>query len=69
MSKSILRPGRPSAAAARQPTLASLAEDQPLVRVNFELRADLHTKLKVYAASRKMTVREVLTRYIETLPQ
>ena len=27
------------------------------------------SKLKVYAASRKMTVRDVLTRYIETLPQ
>lgn len=69
MSKPILRPGRPSAAATRQPTLASLADHQALVRVNFELRVDLHTKLKVYAASRKMTVRDVLTRYIETLPE
>lgn len=69
MSKSILRPGRPSADVVRQPTLASLADDQSLVRVNFELRTNLHTRLKVYAASRKMTVREVLTRYIETLPE
>lgn len=69
MSKSILRPGRPSAAATPQPTLASLSDQEALVRVNFEVRADLHTKLKIYAAKRKMTVRDVLTRYIEALPE
>lgn len=69
MSKSVLRPGRPSASVSRQPTLTSLVDDQSLARVHFELRRDLHTKLKIYAARRKMTVRGVLTSYIENLPE
>lgn len=69
MSKSILRTGRPSASTPRQRTLTELADSNSLVRVNFEIREDLRTKLRTYAAKRNMTVRDVLTRYIETLPE
>ncbi|MGC9128409.1 MAG: hypothetical protein ACP5GA_06715 [Acidithiobacillus sp.] len=37
-------------------------------RVNFELSAEQHTKLKIYAAKQGKTIRELLTEYIESLP-
>ncbi|WP_210215537.1 chromosome partitioning protein ParB [Pseudochrobactrum sp. B5] len=37
-------------------------------RVNFQLAADLHRKLKIYAANSDKTITEILTEYVEQLP-
>lgn len=42
---------------------------QPTRRVNFDLAIDQHTKLKIYAARRKKSIKEVLTGFIQTLPR
>ena len=65
-----LTAGRPSAAAKnRAATLASLADEATQKRVNFELSAELHTKLKVYAVKQGKTIREILTEYVAQLPE
>ncbi|MGL5949498.1 MAG: chromosome partitioning protein ParB [Aeromonas sp.] len=68
MSKITLSAGRPSANRNRAATLASLADEPSLKRVNFQLSAVLHTKLKVYAANQGKTITEILTDYVEQLP-
>lgn len=70
MSKStILSAGRPSVRADKVKTLASLADDAgSMKRVNFELPAEQHTKLKIYAARQGKTIKELLTEYVESLP-
>lgn len=68
MSKDkILAAGRPSSR-AKAATLASLADDSATKRVNFELSADQHTKLKIYAARQGKTIKELLTDYVTGLP-
>jgi len=62
-----LQAGRPSAQ-TRTTTLASLAEGSTMKRVNFELSSDLHTKLKIYASKTGRSIRELLTEYVENLP-
>jgi hypothetical protein len=37
-------------------------------RVNFELSADQHTKLKIYATRQGKTIKELLTEYVASLP-
>ena len=49
-------------------TLASLADDASMKRVNFELSADQHTKLKIYATRQGKTIKELLTEYVASLP-
>jgi hypothetical protein len=70
MSKtSILSAGRPSARVDRAKTLASLADaGVDMKRVNFELSAEQHTKLKIYAARQGKTIKELLTAYVDSLP-
>lgn len=69
MSKSkILAAGRPSSR-TKAATLASLADDTATKRVNFELSADQHTKLKIYAARQGKTIKELLTDYVAGLPE
>lgn len=70
MSKtSFLSAGRPSARVDKAKTLASLADSaDSMKRVNFELSAEQHTKLKICAAKQGKTIRELLTEYIESLP-
>ena len=64
-----LTAGRPSVRANKAATLASLAGDDPAMkRVNFQIPADQHTKLKVYAARQGKTITELLTEYIAQLP-
>ena len=65
-----LTAGRPSARTdkARAATLASLADDASMKRVNFELSADQHTKLKIYATRQGKTIKELLTEYVASLP-
>ncbi len=62
-----LTAGRPSAGRSAA-TLADLAGDTAKKRVNFELSAEQHTKLKVYAAKRGMSIKELLTEYVAQLP-
>lgn len=64
-----LSAGRPSAARDKAATLASLAEDATLKRVNFQIAPDLHTKLKLYATRQGKTITEVLTEYVQRLPE
>jgi hypothetical protein len=70
MSKAtILSAGRPSARDDKAKTLASLADDVGgMKRVNFELSADQHTKLKIHAAKQGKTIKDLLTEYVESLP-
>lgn len=70
-TKGALSAGRPSVKAGdkkKAATLASLSDEQPKKRVNFELSADQHAKLKIYAARQGKTVKELLTEYIAQLP-
>lgn len=71
-TKGTLSAGRPSLKASdkrKAATLASLSDEQPKKRVNFELSADQHAKLKIYAARQGKTVKELLTEYIRSLPE
>ncbi len=65
----ILSAGRPSARSDKAATLASLAEEASLKRVNFQLSADQHMKLKIYAARQGKTIKELLTEYVASLPE
>ena len=66
-----LRAGRPSVRASdKAKTLASLSDDgDKLKRVNFELSPGLHSKLKMYAAKQGMSIKELLTNYVDSLPE
>ena len=64
-----LSAGRPSARSDKAATLASLAEEASLKRVNFQLSADQHMKLKIYAARQGKTIKELLTEYVSSLPE
>ena len=63
-----LTAGRPSAR-NKAATLASLSDDAEMKRVNFQLPADQHTKLKIYAAKQGKTIKELLTEYVNSLPE
>lgn len=67
-TKGTLSAGRPSAKTNKAATLASLADKAITKRVNFNLSAEQHTKLKVYAAKQGKTVKELLTDFVEQLP-
>jgi len=65
--------GRPSVRSekSKAATLASLADDAGggMKRVNFELTAIQHSKLKVHAAKNGKSIRELLTEYVDKLPE
>lgn len=63
-----LTAGRPSAR-NRTRTLASLTNREERKRVNFDLSAEQHQKLKIYAASQRKTVRQLFTDYVDALPR
>ena len=70
MSKqTILSAGRPSAEKKKAAILASLADEVGTKRVNFQLSAELHTKLKIYAVRQGKTITDLLTEYVEQLPE
>ena len=50
-------------------TLASLSDGAEMKRVNFQLPADQHTKLKIYAAKQGKTIKELLTEYVAAIPE
>ena len=63
-----LNAGRPSKSnQGSSLALDDLVETEKTKRVNFDLPESQHRKLKEYAASQGMTIREVLTQYVETL--
>ena len=67
-----LSAGRPSARLSGSRsfvTLASLSGDAGRVRrVNFEVPADLHTNLKIYAIKQGKSIKEVILEFIASLP-
>lgn len=66
--KGNLSAGRPSAARSKAATLASLADKPATKRVNFDLSAEQHTKLKVYATRQGKTIKELFSEYVDGLP-
>ena len=63
-----LNAGRPSKSnTSKSLSLDDLVENEKIKRVNFDLSESQHRKLKEYAAKQGMTIREVMTQYIETL--
>jgi hypothetical protein len=66
---STLTAGRPSARSNKAATLASLADEADTKRVNFELSASEHTKLKIYAAKQGKTIKDLLPEYVAGLPE
>jgi len=66
--KGTLSAGRPSAKIAKASTLASLADTQEIKRVNFDLTAAQHAKLKVYAARHSTTIKQLFAAYVNSLP-
>lgn len=46
---------------------SSFGGDAPMARVNFQLPAEHHMKLKVYAAQHGTTITELLTEHVERL--
>lgn len=64
----VLSAGRPSAKNKRAITLADITEATEYKRVNFDLAAEDHARLKVYAAKQNLTIRELLTEYVKSLP-
>jgi len=63
----VLRAGRPSAN-NKPNTLASLSTEPATKRVNFELSAELHAKLKVHSAKTGRSIKELFTEYVDSLP-
>lgn len=64
-----LTPGRPSASKSKDQLMESLKDIEPVRRVNFELAASKHQKLRIEAAKRGMSIKDFLTAYIDSLPE
>ncbi len=72
MSKMLSRltAGRPSTKPNNKAaTIASLVDEAGTKRVNFELSAEQHMKLKVYAAKQGKTIKVLLTEFVDSLPE
>jgi hypothetical protein len=64
-----LTAGRPSITKNRAASLASLADEASVKRVNFELSSEQHTKLKIYATKQGKTIKDLLTEFVAQLPE
>ena len=63
-----LNAGRPSKSNTKKSlSLDDLVETDNTKRVNFDLSEAQHRKLKEYAASQGLSIREIMTRYVESL--
>ena len=63
-----LNAGRPSKTnTSKSLSLDDLVENEKTKRVNFDLSESQHRKLKEYAASQGLSIREIMTRYVESL--
>lgn len=49
--------------------MAKLADKPTTARANFDLSADQHVKLKMYATCQGKTIRKLLSDYIDSLPE
>lgn len=67
--KGILSAGRPSERTRKVVTLASVADNVATKRINFEISADQHLKLRLYALRSGKTIKDLLTEYILSLPE
>jgi hypothetical protein len=54
----LLKAGRPSKAVNK-------LEEKKSVRLNFDLSEDLHTKLKLFAVSNKISIADILRELVE----
>ena len=59
--------GRPSTKLSKVPTLASLSAHSAMKRVNFDIPADQHQRLKIYAAENGKSIRELLSEHVFNL--
>lgn len=48
---------------------AVTGELPPMKRVNFQLSVENHKKLKIYAVHQNKTITDLLTEYVEQLPE
>ena len=63
-----LNAGRPiKTNTSKNLSLDDLVETEKTKRVNFDLPESQHRKLKEYAANQGLTIREIMTRYVESL--
>ncbi|MGL4668675.1 MAG: hypothetical protein ACRCWR_12210 [Saezia sp.] len=63
-----IKAGRPSANSLhKEKTLASLSDFSLKKRVNFELDADEHAKLKMYAAKEGKSIKMLLSEHVKEL--
>lgn len=69
MNKPKLTAGRPSAVARARALDELMDRSSEKKRVNFEVSADDHLRLKMYAIKSGKTVTEVLTDFIRSLPE
>lgn len=67
MSKLSLIAGRPSRN-NKNITLSDLSDKPSMVRVNFDLSVEEHKKLKIYAAKQGISIKELLSQYVLSLP-
>ncbi len=64
----VLSAGRPSARQTAKMQLSDLSVLGKYKRVNFNISVSDHLKLKVYAAEHGLTITQVLSDFIESLP-
>lgn len=63
----MLSAGRPSAN-RKEEALAKMSDQkQPLIRINFDIERDKHTKLKVMAAQQQRTIADILRQAVDDL--
>lgn len=62
-----LTAGRPSARSNKSTLLSSLSDQRSMKRVNFDLSAEQHAKLKIYAAKQGKTIKDLLTEFVDSL--
>lgn len=65
----LLNAGRPSARLDAKSKFADLAGLEEQRRVNFNLPLEMHSKLKIYAAKKGLTITQILTDFIESMPE
>ena len=68
MRKVSLSAGRPRRN-NKNMTLSDLSDKPSMVRVNFDLSVEEHKKLKIYAAKQGITIKELLSQYVLSLPK
>ncbi len=65
----LLNAGRPSARQGVGSKFAELAVLEEQRRVNFNIPLELHSRLKIHAAKKGLTITQVLTDFIKSLPE